>query len=470
MPLAECEMARTLAMVLAGGKGTRLAPLTSHRAKPAVPFGGRYRIIDFVLSNFVNSGYYRIQVLTQYMASSLITHLNRNWSLGTVLDHHVDPVPAQMRRGEHWYVGTADSVYQNLNLVHDDHAEHVAVFGGDHIYKIAIDQMEEHHVALDADLTVAVFPVAKEEAFAFGVIEVDATGRITGFQEKPKVEVAATIPGQPDLCLVSMGNYFFKRKVLEDVLVADAKNPDSQHDFGKNIIPKMVADGARVFTYDFSTNKVPGEAEDAKPYWRDVGTLDSYFDANMDLRAVLPAFNLYNRQWPIRSAQHHQPPAKFVLAGKQREFGQVVDSLVCEGTIVSGAMLVNVVAGIDCYFHRFASIENSVMNGRNRVGRHCWIKNVLADSNVVIAEGTTIGYDAVADAKRFPFITPKGVIVLPKGTWVPKEGPIEIAEDMVWMLQQDPACSSVMKERADTFVSVARHSNDPIRGNGTSRL
>ncbi|MBM4342988.1 MAG: glucose-1-phosphate adenylyltransferase [Deltaproteobacteria bacterium] len=456
-------MARTLVMIMAGGKGTRLAPLTSHRAKPAVPFGGRYRIIDFVLSNFVNSGYYRIHVLTQYMASSLIRHLNVTWNLGGILpDQFIEPVPAQMRRGEHWYVGTADSVYQNLNLIHDDHAEHVAVFGGDHIYKIAVDQMEAHHVAMDADLTVAAFPVPKEEAHHFGVIQVDAAGRITGFQEKPKTD-PATIPGQPDSCLVSMGNYFFKRKVLEEVLVLDAERTDSSHDFGKDIIPQMVKAGARVFTYDFATNRVPGESADAKPYWRDVGTLDSYFEATMDLRAVLPAFNLYNRKWPIRSVPSQLPPAKFVLAGKQREFGQVVDSLVCEGTIVSGAMLVGTIAGLDCYFHRFASIENSVFCGRDRVGRHCWVKNVLADTNVVISEGTTIGFDPDADKKRFPFVTDKGIIILPKGTFVPKEGPIEIAQDMVSMLEQDPSTSEVIANAKGLFVRSTRHSNDAIR-------
>lgn len=456
-------MARTLAMILAGGKGTRLAPLTSHRAKPAVPFGGRYRIIDFVLSNFVNSGYYRIHVLTQYMASSLIRHLNNTWNLGGILpDQFIEPVPAQMRRGEHWYVGTADSVYQNLNLIHDDHAEHVAIFGGDHIYKIAVDQMEAHHVAMDADLTVAAFPVAKEDAHHFGVIQIEASGRITGFQEKPK-SGAATIPGQPDMCLVSMGNYFFKRKVLEEVLMHDAAQLDSSHDFGKDIIPQMVKAGARVYTYDFATNKVPGESADAKPYWRDVGTLDSYFEATMDLRAVLPAFNLYNRKWPIRSMPAQLPPAKFVLAGKQREFGQVVDSLVCEGTIVSGAMLVGTIAGVDCYFHRFASIENSVFCGRDRVGRHCWVKNVLADTNVVIAEGTTIGFDSEADKKRFPFMTEKGIVILPKGTFVPKEGPIEIAQDMVSSLEQDPSTAEIMTAANGLFVRSTRHSNDAIR-------
>ena len=456
-------MARTLVMILAGGKGTRLAPLTSHRAKPAVPFGGRYRIIDFVLSNFVNSGYYRIHVLTQYMASSLIRHLNHTWNLGGILpDQFIEPVPAQMRRGEHWYVGTADSVYQNLNLIHDDHAEHVAIFGGDHIYKIAVDQMETHHVAQDADLTVAAFPVAKEDAHHFGVIQVDAAGRITGFQEKPKKD-AATIPGQPDMCLVSMGNYFFKRQVLEEVLLDDAALLGSSHDFGKDIIPQMVKDRRKVIIYDFSTNKVPGESADAKPYWRDVGTIDSYFEANMDLRAVLPAFNLYNRKWPIRSSPYQLPPAKFVLAGKQREFGQVVDTLVCEGTIVSGAVLSGTIAGVDCYFHRFASIDNSVFCGRDRVGRHCWIKNVLADTNVVIAEGTTIGFDPDSDRKRYPFVSSKGIVLLPKGTYVPKEGPIEIAQDMVSMLEQDPSTADVMKTAGDLFVKSSRHSNDAIK-------
>ena len=456
-------MARTLVMIMAGGKGSRLAPLTSHRAKPAAPFGGRYRIIDFALSNFLNSGYTRIKILTQYMSSSLIEHLSRAWNLSNAPGHFVDPVPAQMRRGEHWYVGTADSVFQNLNLISDEAADHVAIFGGDHIYKIAVDQMEDCHVAMDADLTVAAYPVPKEEAASFGVIQVDEAGRIIGFQEKPKVADARTIPGKPELCLVSMGNYFFKRRILEDLLYEDAEDPHSSHDFGKDIIPNMVRDGLRVYTYDFSTNRVPGEAADALPYWRDVGTLDSYFDANMDLRAVLPAFNLYNRQWPIRTMQYDLPPAKFVLAGKNREFGQVVDSLVCEGTIVSGAQLLAVIAGVDCYFHRFATIENSVIAGRCRIGRQARVRNVLLDHNVVIGDGCVIGYDEVADAKRFPFRSPKGTIVLPKGTYVPPSGPIEIPKDMVTMLQQDPAVADEFKARQDMWVSVRRHSNDPVR-------
>ncbi len=461
-------MARTLVMILAGGKGSRLAPLTSHRAKPAAPFGGRYRIIDFALSNFLNSGYTRIKILTQYMSSSLIEHLSRAWNLSNAPGHFVDPVPAQMRRGEHWYVGTADSVFQNLNLISDEASENVAIFGGDHIYKIAVDQMEKHHNDVNADLTVAAYPVPKCDATQFGVIQIDDAGRIIGFQEKPAVADALTIPGRPDMCLVSMGNYFFKRRVLEDLLHDDAEDPDSSHDFGKDIIPNMVRNGMRVFTYDFSTNKVPGEAPDAVPYWRDVGTLDAYFDANMDLRAVLPAFNLYNRQWPIRTMQYDLPPAKFVLAGKQREFGQVVDSLVCEGTIVSGAQLVNVIAGVDCYFHRFATIENSVIAGRCRIGRQTRVRNVLLDHNVVIGDGCVIGFDEVSDAKRFPFRSPKGTIVLPKGTYVPPSGPIEIPHDMATMLLQDPAVADDFKARAGTWVSVRRHSNDPVR-NGSQR-
>jgi glucose-1-phosphate adenylyltransferase len=456
-------MARTLVMILAGGKGSRLAPLTSHRAKPAAPFGGRYRILDFALSNFLNSGYTRIKVLTQYMSSSLIEHLSRAWNLSNAPGHFVDPVPAQMRRGEHWYVGTADSVYQNLNLISDMASENVAVFGGDHIYKIAVDQMERHHDAIDADLTVSAYPVPKSEASSFGVIQVDEAGRVIGFQEKPKVEDALTIPGDPERCLVSMGNYFFKRRVLEDVLHEDSDDLTSEHDFGKDIIPRMVRDGRRVFTYDFSTNKVPGESLDAVPYWRDVGTLDAYFDANMDLRAVQPEFNLYNRQWPIRTMQYDLPPAKFVLAGKQREFGQVVDSLVCEGTIVSGAQLVNVIAGVDCYFHRFSTIENSVIAGRCRIGRQTRVRNVLLDHNVVIGDGCVMGFDDAADNKRFPFRSPKGIIVLPKGTYVPPSGPIEIPHDMVQMLLQDPAVEEDFKARAGTWVSVRRHSNDPVR-------
>src|SRR5689334_5126137 len=348
-------MKNTLVMIMAGGKGSRLGPLTIHRSKPGVPFAGRYRIIDFVLSNFVNSGYRRIYVLTQYMSSSLIKHLSRNWRLSG-FGEYIEVVPAQMRLGEFWYRGTADAVYQNLNLVRDARAEHVAIFGGDHIYKMAVDQMEDQHRDRAADLTVAAFPVPTKEASAFGIIDVDERGRIIGFIEKPKNP--PEMPGRPGWSLVSMGNYLFRREVLERVFADDNKGP--RHDFGKDVIPRLVADGARVFAYDFAQNKIPGEPEGAAPYWRDVGTIESYFTSNMELRARVPALDLYNRQWRIRSAQRDYPPARFVRAAEGARTAEVDDSLICEGSIVASATVREVVLSYDCFVHAGAEVRDSV--------------------------------------------------------------------------------------------------------------
>lgn len=450
---------QTLVMILAGGKGSRLAPLTCHRAKPAVPFAGRYRIIDFVLSNVVNSGYRHVYVLTQFMATSLIKHLNRNWQLSG-FGMFIEAVPAQMRRGERWYEGTADSVWQNLNLVRDAHCQHVAVFGGDHIYRFAVDQMEAAHIARGADLTIAACPVPSAEATRFGVIEVDEEGRVTGFQEKPAKPTE--IPGRPGWCLVSMGNYFFRADALDEVLTADADRPDTGHDFGKDIIPKMVRDGRPVYVYDFHDNRIPGEDADANRYWRDVGTVDSYFAANMDLRAALPEFNLYNRAWPIRSAQRNYPPAKFVRDGGVGRSGEVVDSLVCEGTIVCSASLVNVMVGYDCQFGANSQVDDSVILSGCTVGAGTRLRRVLMDKNCSVAPGTVIGYDAAADRARFPWVTPGGVVVLPKGTHVPLTGPVELAWDMVPVLRDDPHAGPAMRANTAAWTASARgrHSHD----------
>lgn len=444
---------RTLVMIMAGGKGARLAPLTCHRAKPAVPFGGRYRIIDFCLSNFVNSGYRHIYLLTQYMASSLIRHLNRNWNLSS-FGQFIEAVPAQMRHGERWYEGTADSVFQNLNLIQDEQCEHVAVFGGDHIYRFAVQQMEQAHVERASDLTVAAFPVPIADAHRFGVIEVDEHGNITGFQEKP--EDPKPMPGRPGFCLVSMGNYFFRRSVLEEALMLDADDQDSSRDFGKDVIPRLVAAGAAVRIYDFATNRIAGDLGGA-PYWRDVGTTDSYFDANMDLRRAVPEFNLYNRRWPIRSAQRNYPPAKFVRDGGVGRSGELVDSLVCEGTIISSASLFNVMAGYDCHFHAGAQVDESVILSGCDIGAHARLRRVLMDKNCSIESGAVIGYSAEADRARFPFVTEGGVVVLPKGTHVPRSGPIELALDMYTVLQQDNTTQEVMEQRAHTYIASKRH-------------
>ncbi|MBA2322054.1 MAG: glucose-1-phosphate adenylyltransferase [Deltaproteobacteria bacterium] len=446
----------TLVMIMAGGKGQRLAPLTSHRAKPAVPFGGRYRIIDFALSNLVNSGYRHIYLLTQYMAMSLIKHLNRTWHVAR-MGEFIEVAPAQMRRGNHWYAGTADAVYQNLNLVADARPKHVAIFGGDHIYLMAVDQMEEFHKAQAADLTVAVFRVPRDEATAFGVVEVNESGRIVGFEEKPRDP--KPIPGHPDQCLVSMGNYFFRRDVLEQVLIQDAPDESSKHDFGQDIIPRMIREGGAVFAYDFSDNRVPGEERQEVPYWRDVGTIESLFQSNMDLRAPVPPIDLYNRRWPIRTTARHHPPARFVQDGAGGRLSEVQDSLIAEGVIVSSARVFNVVAGYDCFFHAGSEVADSVLLSGCDIGAGARLSRVLLDKNVRIAPGTVIGESTEADRRRFPFVTPTGIVVLPKGTRVPKVGPIEIAADMVELLQMDESVSQMLRDWGGKYVQSPQNRN-----------
>jgi glucose-1-phosphate adenylyltransferase len=447
-------MKNTLVMIMAGGKGSRLGPLTIHRSKPGVPFAGRYRIIDFVLSNFVNSGYRRIYVLTQYMSSSLIKHLSRNWRLSG-FGEYIEVVPAQMRMGEFWYRGTADAVYQNLNLVRDARAEHVAVFGGDHIYKMAVNQMEDSHRERAADLTVAAFPVPVQEASAFGIVDVDERGRIVGFIEKPKNP--PEMPGRPGWSLVSMGNYIFRREVLERAL-SDEGGPRT--DFGKDIIPRMVASGARVFAYDFAQNHVPGDPEGVAPYWRDVGTIESYFTSNMELRARVPALDLYNRQWRIRSAQRDYPPARFVRAGEGHRACEVDDSLVCEGSIVSSGIVTESVIGYDCFVHAGASVRDSIILSGCDIGAGARLRRVLLDKNCKIEPGCVIGENPEEDAKRFPFVTESGIVVVPKGTLVPAKGPCVLANDVAELINNDPELADKLEPGTFVVSGQSRHSYD----------
>jgi glucose-1-phosphate adenylyltransferase len=446
-------MKDTLVMIMAGGKGSRLGPLTIHRSKPGVPFAGRYRIIDFVLSNFINSGYRRIYVLTQYMSSSLIKHLSRNWRLSG-FGEYIEVVPAQMRMGEFWYRGTADAVYQNLNLVRDARAEHVAVFGGDHIYKMAVDQMEEQHRDRAADLTVAAFPVPRAEASAFGIIDVDERGRIVGFIEKPREP--PEMPGRPGWSLVSMGNYLFRREVLERVLSDESAS--SRHDFGRDIIPRLVASGARVFVYDFAQNRIPGEPEGTPPYWRDVGTIESYFTSNMELRARVPALDLYNRSWRIRSAQRDYPPARFVRAGEGMPACEVDDSLICEGSILSSATVAESVLGYDCFVHAEAVVRDSVILSGCDIGRGARLRRVLLDKNCKVEPGCVIGEDPAADAARFPFVTESGIVVVPKGTLVPAKGPCVLANDVADLLNNDPELAEKLEPGTFVVSMQTRHS------------
>jgi glucose-1-phosphate adenylyltransferase len=448
-------------MVMAGGKGSRLGPLTIHRSKPGVPFAGRYRIIDFVLSNVVNSGYRRIYVLTQYMSSSLIKHMSRNWRLSG-FGEYIEVVPAQMRMGEFWYRGTADAVYQNLNLVRDSRAEHVAVFGGDHVYKFAIDQMDVFHRDLHADLTVAAFPVPVAEASAFGIIDTDANGRIIGFVEKPSNP--PQMPGRPGWSLVSMGNYIFRREVLEHMLVEDATMEGSRHDFGRDIIPRMVAEGARVFSYDFASNHIPGEPEGAAPYWRDVGTIDSYFTSNMELRARVPALDLYNRQWRIRSAQRDYPPARFVRAGEGLAAVEVDDSLVCEGSIIASARVRETVLSYDCFVHAGAEVVDSVILSGCDIGRDAHLRRVILDKNCKVEPGCIIGQDPAADRERFPFMTESGIVVVPKGTLVPAKGPCVLANDVAEMMENDPELFAQLRPGTFVVSTQSRHSYESATG------
>jgi glucose-1-phosphate adenylyltransferase len=401
---------RTLALVMAGGQGTRLYPLTRDRAKPAVPFGGKYRIVDFVLSNLVNSQIYSIYVLVQWRSQSLIEHLKDGWQFGRILhDHFIVPVPAQMRLGESWYQGTADAIFQNLNLIDDFRPDLVAVFGADHIYRMDIAQMIDFHVERKSAITVATLPVPVSESDQFGILEVDSGLRITGFDEKPRT--ARPMPGSRDQCLASMGNYLFDPTVLRAALIEDSQNHSSHHDFGRDLIPALI-DRVPVYAYNFMTNRIRGDSEENFSYWRDVGTVDAYYEANMDLRDARPHLNLYNPFWPLRTAYYNQPPAKFVFNEDLRR-GQALHSTISEGCIVSGGSIRNSVLGRSVFVHSYSQIDDSVIMDYSEIGRGARIRRAIIDKNVRVADGDEIGYDLERDRKRF-FVTESGIVVIPK--------------------------------------------------------
>jgi glucose-1-phosphate adenylyltransferase len=402
---------RTLALIMAGGQGTRLYPLTRDRAKPAVPFGGKYRIVDFVLSNFINSDIYSIYVLVQWRSQSLIEHLKDGWQFGRMMrDHFVVPVPAQMRLGESWYQGTADAIFQNLNLMEDFKPDLVAVFGADHIYRMDIAQMIEFHVERKAAVTVATLPVAVEEANQFGVLEVDSGLRVCGFEEKPAHP--RSMPGAPGRCLASMGNYLFDPAVLRTALIEDSQVRTSNHDFGRDLIPALI-ERAPVYAYNFMTNRIRGDSEENLSYWRDVGTIEAYFDSNMDLRDARPHLNLYNPYWPLRTAYYNQPPAKFVFNEDFRR-GQALHSIISEGCIVSGGVVRNSILGRSVFVHSYSQIEDSVVMDYCDIGRYAKVRRAIIDKNVQIADGDEIGYDLDRDRQRF-LVTESGIVVIPKG-------------------------------------------------------
>ncbi|GAB3350147.1 glucose-1-phosphate adenylyltransferase [Modestobacter lapidis] len=392
--------------MLAGGEGKRLAPLTQDRAKPAVPFGGNYRLIDFVLSNLVNADIRRIAVLTQYKSHSLDRHITTVWRMSTLLGSYITPVPAQQRLGPRWYTGSADAIFQSLNLIYDDRPEIVVVFGADHVYRMDPAQMIDQHLQTGAAVTVAGLRVRRKEATEFGVIDADADGRVRGFLEKPADPPG--LPGSPDESFASMGNYVFSTDALLEALRADAEDDDSAHDMGGSIMP-MMADAGSAYVYDFSTNVVPGATERDHGYWRDVGTMDSYYDAHMDLRSVTPIFNLYNDRWPIYTLPPQFPPAKFVLGGRAEE------SMVSAGVIIGGGAVLGSVVSPGVRMESGSRVEDSVLMDGVHIGEGAVVRRAILDKNVIVPPWARIGVDLDADRERY-HVSAGGVTVLGKGT------------------------------------------------------
>lgn len=400
----------TLAMVLAGGKGERLSPITMRRPKPAVPFGGKYKIIDFALSNLFNSGIRKAYILTQYHAYSLNKHIKESWSKWTGLGEFYDTIsPETSSMSEHWFKGTADAIHQNLRFIESTDADFIAIFGGDHIYKMDISQMVEYHRMNKADLTIAVLEVPREEANQFGIMTVDENFQVKAFEEKPACPV--TIPGRPTCCS-SMGNYIFSKAKLM-ALLKRGKQQYEDLDFGKHIIPMMLEARDKVYAYSFFDNTIPAMEPHERGYWRDVGAIDTYYEANMDLISVTPQLNLYNYKWPILTNQGNLPPAKTVFDTEGRR-GQNLDSLVCGGCVTSGSVVRRSILGPSCRVNSYASVEDSILFDNVDVGRNAKIRKAIIDEGIVIPEGMEIGFDHEEDRERGCMITEAGVVVVTK--------------------------------------------------------
>ncbi|XAN09467.1 glucose-1-phosphate adenylyltransferase [Ammonicoccus fulvus] len=401
-----------LSIVLAGGEGKRLMPLTGDRAKPAVPFGGTYRLIDFVLSNLVNSDMRQIAVLTQYKSHSLDKHISLTWRMSTMLGNYVTPVPAQQRLGPRWYQGSADAIYQSMNLIRDEDPDYVVVFGADNIYRMDVEQMLNQHIESGLECTVAGIRVPRKDASAFGIIDASADYKINDFLEKP-----ADPPGladSPDESFASMGNYIFTRSALVEALEADAADATARHDMGGDIIPRFVAKG-QAQVHDFTTNNVPGATEKDKNYWRDVGTIDAYHEAHMDLVSVVPNFSLYNQGWPIWTYQPQRPGAKFVLRGTAE------DSIVSSGCIISGGDVDNSVLSPNVRVDKWAKVDHAVVMDNVRIGRHAQITNAILDKNVVVEDGCEVGINKEQDRARGFTVSAGGITVVGKGTRVTRD-------------------------------------------------
>ncbi|MEV1143636.1 glucose-1-phosphate adenylyltransferase [Micromonospora sp. NPDC049799] len=403
--------AKVLAIVLAGGEGKRLMPLTADRAKPAVPFGGMYRMVDFVLSNLANAGFLKIVVLTQYKSHSLDRHITKTWRMSTLLGNYVTPVPAQQRRGPWWFAGSADAIYQSFNLINDEQPDYVIVFGADHIYRMDPRQMVEDHIASGASVTVAGIRQPLSMADQFGVIEVGEDGRrIRAFREKPTDAVG--LPDAPDEIYASMGNYVFTTRALCEAVERDAEDKTSKHDMGGSIIPMMVERG-EANVYDFRDNELPGSTDRDRGYWRDVGTLDSFYDAHMDLINVHPVFNLYNFEWPIYTDQPPYPPAKFVHQWGER-VGRAVGSMISPGAVISGSLVENSVVSPKVKVHSWAHVDGAVLMEGVDIGRHAVVRRAILDKNVIVPEGAEIGVDLEKDRQRYT-VSDNGIVVIGKG-------------------------------------------------------